>query len=128
VDFGNELRVLDFGFFRNKINYFLKKPMFWAPKYLIRLSQLEASKRKLVWHRCYLFVIRVVLLLIVMFYILFMCKCVLPPGVNPIAVDKYINIKCNLRSLSPFRLADTNIFTFGVVVCFCGRPHCSLLA
>jgi hypothetical protein len=39
-----------------------------------------------------LFVIRVVLLLIVMFYVLFMCKCVLPPAVNPIAVDKYINI------------------------------------
>jgi hypothetical protein len=26
-----------------------------------------------------------------MFCVLFMCKCVLPPGVNPIAVDKYIN-------------------------------------
>jgi hypothetical protein len=39
---------------------------------------------------CIFFVIRVVLLLIVMFYVLFMCKCVLPPGVNPIAVDKYI--------------------------------------
>jgi hypothetical protein len=26
-----------------------------------------------------------------MFYVLFMCQCVLPPGVNPIAVDKYIN-------------------------------------
>jgi hypothetical protein len=25
-----------------------------------------------------------------MFCVLFMCKCVLPPGVNPIAVDKYI--------------------------------------
>jgi hypothetical protein len=37
------------------------------------------------------FVIRVVLLLIVMFYVLFMCKYVLPPGVNPIAVDKYID-------------------------------------
>jgi hypothetical protein len=24
--------------------------------------------------------------------LLFVCKCVLPPGVNPIAVDKYINI------------------------------------
>jgi hypothetical protein len=45
-----------------------------------------------------LFVIRVVLLLIVMFYVLFMCKCVLPPGVNPIAVDKYINI--NILSVS----------------------------
>jgi hypothetical protein len=40
-----------------------------------------------------LFVIRVVLLLIVMLYVLFMCKCVLPPGVNPIAVDKHTNIK-----------------------------------
>jgi hypothetical protein len=39
-----------------------------------------------------LFVIRVVLLLILMFCVLLMCKCVLPPGVNPIAVDKYINI------------------------------------
>jgi hypothetical protein len=47
---------------------------------------------------CYLcfFVIRVVLLLIVMFYVLFMCKCILPPGVNPIAVDKYININTNI--------------------------------
>jgi hypothetical protein len=41
---------------------------------------------------CCLFVILVVLLLIVMLYVLFMCKCLLPPGVNPIAVDKYIDI------------------------------------
>jgi hypothetical protein len=68
----------------------------------------------------FFFVISVVLLLIVMFCVFFMCKCVLPPGVNqmctatgcqpnvychrvstkcvlppgvnPIAVDKYINI------------------------------------
>jgi hypothetical protein len=39
-----------------------------------------------------LFVIRIVLLLVVLFCVLFMCKCVLPPGVNPTAVDKYINI------------------------------------
>jgi hypothetical protein len=44
-----------------------------------------------------LFVIRVVLLLIVMFCVLFMCKCVLPPGVNTIAVEKYINI--NIRHI-----------------------------
>jgi hypothetical protein len=25
-----------------------------------------------------------------------MCKCVLPPGVNPIAVDKYISIYINI--------------------------------
>jgi hypothetical protein len=30
-----------------------------------------------------------------MFYVLFMCKCVLPPGVNPIAVEKYIDINNN---------------------------------
>jgi len=28
-------------------------------------------------------------LLFVLFYVLFMCKCVLPPGDNPIAVNKY---------------------------------------
>jgi hypothetical protein len=27
-----------------------------------------------------------------MFYVLFVCKCVLPPGDNPIAVNKCINI------------------------------------
>jgi hypothetical protein len=30
------------------------------------------------------------LLLIVMFCVLFVCKCVLPPGGNPIAVNRYI--------------------------------------
>ena len=37
-----------------------------------------------------LVVICVVLLLFVLFYVLFVCKCVLPPGDNPIAVNKYI--------------------------------------
>jgi hypothetical protein len=32
----------------------------------------------------------VVRLLSVLFYVLFVCKCVLPPGDNPIAVNKYI--------------------------------------
>jgi len=40
-----------------------------------------------------------------LFYVLFVCKCVLPPGDNPIAVNKYIisyhiigiNRLCNLR-------------------------------
>jgi hypothetical protein len=31
-----------------------------------------------------------------MFYVLFMCKCVLPPGVNPIEVDKYVNINIKI--------------------------------
>jgi hypothetical protein len=29
-------------------------------------------------------------LLFVLFYVLFVCKCVLPPGDSPIAVNKYI--------------------------------------
>jgi hypothetical protein len=42
-------------------------------------------------------VICVVLLLNVMFCVLFVCKCVLPPGVNRIAVDKYIDINININ-------------------------------
>jgi hypothetical protein len=30
-------------------------------------------------------------LLFVLFYVLFVCKCVLPPGNNPTAVNKYHN-------------------------------------
>jgi hypothetical protein len=40
-------------------------------------------------------VICVVLLLIVMFCVLFMCKCVLPPGVNPIAGDSFSHVLQN---------------------------------
>jgi hypothetical protein len=49
---------------------------------------------------CSFFVIRVVLLLIVMFCVLFMCKCVLPPGVNPTAVDKYIKYQISNNDFS----------------------------
>jgi hypothetical protein len=34
--------------------------------------------------------------LVVVFYVLFVCKCVLPPGDNSIAVNKYIIIKCTI--------------------------------
>jgi len=34
-------------------------------------------------------IICVVRLLFVLFCVLFVCKCVLPPGDNPIAVNKY---------------------------------------
>ena len=37
-----------------------------------------------------LVVICLVRLLFVLFYVLFVCKCVLPPGDNPIAINKYI--------------------------------------
>ena len=37
-----------------------------------------------------LVVICVVRLLFVFFHVLFLCKCVLPPGDNPIVVNKYV--------------------------------------
>jgi hypothetical protein len=40
-------------------------------------------------HSSKLVVICVVHLLFVLFYVLFVCKCVLTPGDNPIAVNKY---------------------------------------
>jgi len=40
-------------------------------------------------HSSTLVCICVVLLLFVLFYVLFVCKCVLPPGDNPISVNKY---------------------------------------
>jgi hypothetical protein len=43
-------------------------------------------------HYSTLVVVCVVRLLFVLFYILFVCKCVLPPGDNPITVNKYIII------------------------------------
>jgi len=41
-------------------------------------------------HSSTLVVIYVVRLLFVLFYVLFVCKCVLPQGNNPITVNKYI--------------------------------------
>ena len=41
-------------------------------------------------HSAILVVICVVRLLFVLFYVLFVCKCVLPPGDNPTVVNKYI--------------------------------------
>jgi len=41
-------------------------------------------------HSSTLVVICVARLLFVLFYVLFVCKCVLLPGDNPIAVNKYI--------------------------------------
>jgi hypothetical protein len=38
-------------------------------------------------------IICVVRLSFVLFYVVFVCKCILTPGDNPIAVSKHINIK-----------------------------------
>jgi len=34
----------------------------------------------------------------VYYNVLFACKCVVPPGDNPIAVNKYINININIMT------------------------------
>jgi hypothetical protein len=49
-------------------------------------------------------IICVVLLLFVLFYVVFVCKCVLPPGDNPTAVNKYIIylLKENVRRAPVF--------------------------
>jgi hypothetical protein len=44
-------------------------------------------------HSSILVIICVFRLLFVLFYVLFVCKCVLPPADNPTTVNKYINIK-----------------------------------
>jgi hypothetical protein len=44
-------------------------------------------------HSSTLVVICVVRLLFMLFYVLFVCKCVLPPGDNPTAINKYIILK-----------------------------------
>jgi len=47
-----------------------------------------------------LVLICVVRLLVVLFYVLFVCKCVLPPGDNPSTVNKYIISYRNIGSRS----------------------------
>jgi hypothetical protein len=43
----------------------------------------------------------------VLFYVLFLCKCVLPPGDDPIAVNKYIISTWSLGEPSQHSLLDT---------------------
>jgi hypothetical protein len=52
-------------------------------------ARLKLAKKGHGPHSSTLVCIFVVRLLFVLFYVLFMCKCVLSPGDNPIAVNKY---------------------------------------
>jgi hypothetical protein len=72
----------------------------------------------------FFFVSHVVVLLIVMFCVLFVSKCVLPPGVNSITVDKYININIKTNYLvvhnsrrceQTGKLSDTSEFALAYV-------------
>jgi hypothetical protein len=60
-------------------------------------------------HSSTLVVIYVVRLLFVLLYVLFVCKCVLPAGDNPIAVNKYINININKQLERPRRKWKDNV-------------------
>ena len=53
-------------------------------------ARVKLAKMRHGPHSSTLVVICVVLLLFVLFYVLFVCKCVLRPGDNRIAVNKYI--------------------------------------
>jgi hypothetical protein len=66
-------------------------------------------------HSSTLFVIWVVRLLFVLFCVLFVCKCVLPLGDNPIAVNKYIK-----KQRQVAKLRD-KIFRV-VIICNCDDP------
>jgi hypothetical protein len=57
-------------------------------------------------HSSTLVCICVVRLLFVLFYVLFVCKCVLPPGDNPTAVNKYIYIYIYITSQLILRVYD----------------------
>jgi hypothetical protein len=53
-------------------------------------ARIKLTKTRHGPHSSTLVVICVVRLLFVLFYVLFVCKCVLPPGDNPTAVNKCI--------------------------------------
>jgi hypothetical protein len=65
-----------------------------------------------------------------MLYVLFMCKCVLPPGVNPIAADKYININNNYHHISVAQESlsvMTQNPTYVLMAPYLCRTYCYLL-
>jgi hypothetical protein len=70
----------------------------------------------------------VVRLLFVLFYVVLVCKCVLPPGDNPIAVNKYIiyhhwlTLQCLSKSCCP----DTLIMPYYHTV-WCFSPFSSFI-
>ena len=63
-------------------------------------------------HSSTLVVVCVVRLLFVLFYLLFVCKCVLPPGDNPTAVNKYIisyTISYHIKILLGFKYHECTL-------------------
>ena len=69
-----------------------------------------------------MYTICVVWLLFVLFYVLFVCKCVLPQGDNPIAVNKYVNIaiRRNGRILKIFTKFQSELYNLVLFFYHCG--------
>ena len=96
--FGNIYTVLWLRFFLTWLRFFLPWVRFF-PCFLLSCkanARVKPAKTGHCRHSSTLVVICVVPLLFVLFYVLLVCKCVLPPGDNPIAVNKY-SISCNNR-------------------------------
>jgi hypothetical protein len=99
--FSNMYTVLWLRFLLNWLRFFLPWLRFFRAFSLsckanatVKLAKTEHGP-----HSSTLVVICVVRLLFVLFYVLFVCKCVLPPGDNPTAVNKYINISNQHRMM-----------------------------
>jgi hypothetical protein len=76
----------------------------WFPMILQKLAKTGHGP-----HSSTLFVILVVRLLFLLFCVLFVCECVLPPGDNPIAVNKYIILlKCRHVMSQSHRVTHRN--------------------
>ena len=56
-----------------------------------------------------------------LFYVLFVCKCVLPPGDNPIAVNKYI-----ISYISNIYNIYSTIYMYTVLKCY-NKIHIHIL-
>jgi hypothetical protein len=90
--FGNMYTVLWLRFFLTWLKFFLPWLRFFrALSSVVRQNaRVKHAKTGHGQHSFTLVIICVVRLLFVLFYVLFVCKCVLPPGDNLIAVNKYI--------------------------------------
>jgi hypothetical protein len=84
--------ILYFELFLNLTGVFLTLTEVFPCFFLSRKAhtRLKLAKKRHGPCSSTLVVICVVRLLFVLFYVLFVCKCVLPPGDSPIAVHKYI--------------------------------------
>ena len=79
-------------FFLTWLRFFLPWLRFFCacPSVVMQMPGQNSQRREHGPHSSTLVAICVVRLLFMSFCVLFVCKCVLPPGDNPIAVNKYI--------------------------------------